>query len=77
MQNVGDSLHGRAHGSTVGNTSADHLEALVRLQKPVMTQRANCRIRVGLQNAVDEMAADFAGGSGNQNALHGRGHSNH
>ena len=77
MQNVSDTSHGRVHNSSVRNTSADHLDALIRLQKAVMTQRANCRIRVVLQNAVNEMAANFSRGSGNQNALHGRGHSNH
>jgi hypothetical protein len=41
-----------------------------------MTQRANSHILIGLQNTRNEMAADFAGRSSHQNALHGFRHSN-
>jgi hypothetical protein len=36
-----------------------------------MTQRTNIYILIGMQNTRDEMAADFSGGSGHQNPLHG------
>ena len=65
------SLHGCVHHRPVRDASADDLQPRFGLQKPVMTQRANAHILIGLQNAADEMAADFAGGSGNQDALHG------
>ena len=51
MQNVRDVPHGCAHHRPIRDASPDYLQPLFGLQKPVMTQRTNAYVRIGLQNA--------------------------
>ena len=57
MQNVGDVPHGCAHHRPVPDAAPDYFQPLFGLQKPVMTQGTNAYVRIGLQNASDEVAA--------------------
>ena len=72
MQHVRDPLDGLVNNGAIGNASLHNFQSRLWLKNTVVAQSTNAQIGViaGLQNALDEIASNFARGASDQYVLH-------
>jgi hypothetical protein len=72
MNDVGDAGHGAADDVAVRDIASDDFEPVVRVERTIVAESANRDIAevIVIEDATNEMGADFAGRAGDENAFH-------
>lgn len=72
VNDVSYSFHRRPHRVAVRNVSFHSFQAAVWLGNPVVAERSDAYIlvRIGMQNLMTEIGANFAGGASDQDVFH-------
>src|ERR1700730_1171425 len=72
VQHVSNASHGLSHDFPIRHAALHNYQALVRIEKPVVTQRAHTSVAQGLhpENSTDRVRTHFACRTGNEEASH-------
>jgi len=72
MNDVGDAGHGAADDIAVGNIACDDFETITGNQRAIVAESAKADIAevVMIEDATNEIGANFAGRAGDENAFH-------
>jgi hypothetical protein len=72
MDDVRDAGHGAADDIAVGDIAGDNFEAIARIGRAIVAEGANRDVAevIVIEDATDEVGADFARGAGDEDAFH-------